>query len=520
MDLPRPFALPLAGVALLAGCAEPEAGDAPAPDAQGPAYASSAPLLLGATWQDPSALEVEAPESRVIVHLFEWRWADVAEECEVFLGPMGYDAVQLSPAAENAVVEGRPWWERYQPASYLIDNRSGDREDFADMVRRCNDAGVEVYPDVIANHMTGVYSGLGTAGSTFGEYDYPGLYAYDDFHHCGLTEGDEMVDGSDPVQATTCELVNLADLATEQEHVRDRIAAHLNDLLSLGVDGFRLDAIRHVSPEDTEAILSRLDREVFIFSEVVDPAAPSWSEPYYPFGVVTNFTYSGRIGPTFWEGDLTGLYGEGSIWEDPGMLPSEESLVFVDNHDNQRGRHGEHIVTHKDGDLYDLTVAFMLAFPYGTTRVMSSFAFENPEGGPPTVPGTEEILPVHGEDGLRCNDGTWVCEHRRASIAPMVRFRSVTAGVPLEDWWTGTPSQIAFSRGDRGFFALNRDESARLEASLQTGLPAGMYCNVLDGVLSDGGCTGTAVTVGPDGVAEVAVPAMRALALHVDARVE
>ncbi len=68
----------------------------------------------------------EAPaDRRVIVHLFEWKWTDVAQECETFLGPMGYRAVQVSPPTENAVVEDppRPWWERYQPASYRLDNR-------------------------------------------------------------------------------------------------------------------------------------------------------------------------------------------------------------------------------------------------------------------------------------------------------------------------------------------------------------------------------------------------------------
>ncbi len=39
-----------------------------------------------------------------------------------------------------------------------------------------------------------------------------------------------------------CELVDLADLDTGADYVRDRLAGYLNDLLSLGVDGFRLDA--------------------------------------------------------------------------------------------------------------------------------------------------------------------------------------------------------------------------------------------------------------------------------------
>lgn len=31
----------------------------------------------------------------VIVHLFEWKWTDIALECERFLGPKGYGGVQV-----------------------------------------------------------------------------------------------------------------------------------------------------------------------------------------------------------------------------------------------------------------------------------------------------------------------------------------------------------------------------------------------------------------------------------------
>jgi alpha-amylase len=31
-----------------------------------------------------------------IVHLFEWKWNDIAQECERFLGPYGYGGVQVS----------------------------------------------------------------------------------------------------------------------------------------------------------------------------------------------------------------------------------------------------------------------------------------------------------------------------------------------------------------------------------------------------------------------------------------
>src|SRR5690349_20379870 len=96
-----------------------------------------------------------------IVHLFEWKWADIAAECENFLAPNGYAGVQVSPPNENAVVAGRPWWERYQPMSYILSTRSGNRAAFIDMSRRCNAVGVRIYVDAVINHMSAT-SGTGT----------------------------------------------------------------------------------------------------------------------------------------------------------------------------------------------------------------------------------------------------------------------------------------------------------------------------------------------------------------------
>lgn len=60
------------------------------------------------------------------------------------------------------------------------------------------------------------------------------------------------------------------------------------------------------------------------------------------------------------------------------MYPSENALVFVDNHDNQRGHGagGRNILTFRDAKLYKMAQAFTLAHPYGFARVMSSYFWE------------------------------------------------------------------------------------------------------------------------------------------------
>lgn len=37
----------------------------------------------------------QLPDRSTIVHLFEWKWKDIADECERFLAPKGYGGVQV-----------------------------------------------------------------------------------------------------------------------------------------------------------------------------------------------------------------------------------------------------------------------------------------------------------------------------------------------------------------------------------------------------------------------------------------
>ena len=71
-----------------------------------------------------------------MIHLFEWHWDWIADECESLLGPKKWGGVQVSPPNENRVIyqgTDRPWWERYQPISYEFNTRSGDRAKFQSM---------------------------------------------------------------------------------------------------------------------------------------------------------------------------------------------------------------------------------------------------------------------------------------------------------------------------------------------------------------------------------------------------
>jgi alpha-amylase len=58
--------------------------------------------------------------------------------------------------------------------------------------------------------------------------------------------------------------------------------------------------------------------------------------------------------------------------------------------------------------------------------------------------------------------------------------------------------------------------------TLQTTLPAGVYCDVTSGDIdrTDNACTGVVVRVWADGTASMLLPAPGAIALHVGARLQ
>ncbi|XP_052870558.1 alpha-amylase 2-like [Anopheles cruzii] len=465
-----------------------------------------------------------------IVHLFEWKWNDIAQECENYLAPHGFAGVQVSPPTENAIVLSpfRPWWERYQPISYHLNTRSGSEAEFASMVRRCNNVGVRIYVDLVINHMAAISTNGGTGGSTAnaGGMSFPAVpYSVTDFNPvCSI------YDYNNPNEVRNCQLVGLPDLNQGVQWVRDRIVDLMNKMVGYGVAGYRVDAVKHMWPGDLQAIYSRMNNlptdhgfppnaRPFITQEVIDLGAEAITKyEYTHLGTVTEFRFSAEIGRAFrGHNQLRWLVNWGPEW---GFLQSHLALVFVDNHDNQRGHGagGDEVLTHKVPKNYKMASAFMLAHPFGIVRIMSSFTFNDGDQGPPQDAAGNLLSPTFNADGS-CGGG-WACEHRWRQITNMVGFRNAVSGTGLNDWWDNGGNQIAFCRGGRGFVAFNL-EGYDLNQSLQTCLSAGTYCNVISGSKSGNSCTGTTVTVGGDGRANIFIAANAedgVLAIHANAK--
>lgn len=445
------------------------------------------------------------------IQLFQLPWTSIAEECEQNLGPAGFAWVLTSPPQEHIV--GDEWWVSYQPVSYEIDSRLGTREEFADMVSRCREAGVEIIADAVVNHMSGQDDpGTGWAGSAYEHYSYPGLYGPGDFHHCGLTDDDDIRDYDDRAQVQTCELVNLADLDTAAPAVQEKIVAYLDDLLSLGVAGFRIDAAKHMAAADVEAIVAALPPDTRIMNEVIrgllEPVQP---EEYTASGEVFEFSYARDLAPQLNSGMLV----------DPDLsdarplhVPADRAVVFVDNHDTERGEAG---ISARDGALYVLANVLMLADEYGTPVVYSGYAFDDRDAGPPLEADGTVTRATCGaatpESSVAAGDRT--CVQSWPAIAGMLSWRSFVADAERMPG-VSEGDAYGFERSGRGVVAVNPGTD-EVVIEIPTTLPSGSYCDVIAGPSSAQGCAGGAITVA-DGVARLALPALSASAIHIGAR--
>ncbi|MFE0593156.1 carbohydrate-binding module family 20 domain-containing protein [Micromonospora echinospora] len=482
---------------------------------------AATPAVLATVPATPARAAVTLNDSEVTANLWEWNWPSVAAACTNHLGPAGYGAVQVAPPQESVSLPNspdgvHPWYEVYQPVSYKLESRFGNRQQFAAMVDACHAAGVRVYVDAVVNHMAGTNNpagSVGYAGTQFSGYSYPAVpYGNGDFHRPGdncPTNG-TINDWNNEAQVTSCELLSLSDLYTEKESVRNKIVAYLNDLIGLGVDGFRVDAVKHVRKDDFAAILGKLNNTVaenrrpYVAQEIFDGASNDAlkARAFIGNGDVLDFAYAKGIRSAF-QGSISALANIPTWNLD---APSANVFAMVTNHDLERDGV---VLSYKNGTDYVLANYFALAYPHGKPSVYDSFSWSNRNQSPPHNGNGHVTDTVCGS--------AWNCLSQTTGIKGMVGWANAARSVKtVSDFTTVNNNVIGFHRGDRAWIGIN-DSGTATSAQFVTGLADGEYCDVISGGVGGSGCTGARVTVS-GGRATVNIPANNAVAIHVNAR--
>ncbi|RFT40414.1 pullulanase, partial [Gardnerella vaginalis] len=435
--------------------------------------AASAMLITGfavvgnASASSESSSESSNPQSSnltlnrkgVIVTAFQQNWKSIAQECKTTYGPEGVKYVQVSPPNEH--VKGTQWWTSYQPVSYKLKSKLGTENEFKSMIDTCKVAGVEIIADAVINHMTGAgdthTEGVGGSQYSAAKEDFPDAgYKKDDFHQ----DARNIEHYNNAEEVWNRRLVGLLDLDTSKQHVRETLGKYFAHLLKLGVAGFRIDAVKHISPTDMAAIKKAAadaahttpDKIWWMQETIGNPSEAKEIQPdkHLNEGEVNEFQYSYRLKNDFY-GSISNLKNITN-----GLVPSDKASIFVTNWDTPRENYVR-TLTYKDGPRYELANAFMLGYPYGNPNIYSGYRFENGHKDDGAPGATEDKV-----EDVDCSPITgWQCTQRWTSIRGMVGFFNAVNGAQVTNWQESDNNNIAFSRAGKGFLAINNTPNAK-----------------------------------------------------------
>jgi alpha-amylase len=208
---------------------------------------------------------------------------------------------------------------------FRTDEHQGTLEKFVEMVREAHRRGLRVLLDMPLNSLAWEHP----------FYRDPKKHGW--FHHKG-----DIVDWNDPVQCEEGSLFGLPDLAHENDDTaRWLIDASLWWARKAGVDGFRLDAVKHVPPSFwtryCAAMHENLGREFFLLGEDFD-GRPSHVGAYCASGMdsLFDFPLCFAAREAFARGDgirrIAECLAEGDrIYRNPSMMS-----LMLENHDMSR----------------------------------------------------------------------------------------------------------------------------------------------------------------------------------------
>jgi alpha-amylase len=263
--------------------------------------------------------------SSVIYQAFNERFVSVSNQA-ASLAESGYRIVQVSPPIKT--IDESIWWGRYQPIDYRrIEGPLGNERQFLQMIETLHDHGLKVIVDVVLNHMADpVFSGL--------DLDFPEFMPWD-FHHPDTRPCIQDWDNRDQVtNYWLCDPAfpdrRLPDLVTQSQYVRDVHKRFLRRMLRMGVDGFRIDAVKHIEPEYFGDVLSVIPRDKIFYGEVIGRGL--WeAELYTPYMRVSDFQLLSVMLSAFSiGGNLSDLVDPESYG---AALPGDKAVVFARNHD-------------------------------------------------------------------------------------------------------------------------------------------------------------------------------------------
>ena len=356
-----------------------------------------------------------------VAEFFGWPHKDVEKECDL-LAKAGYLGAKLFPVHEQLMSAQpmedtlNPWFFMYQPVSYKLDGRMGTREELQSLINTCRSKGVRIYVDAVLNTLSGsgndmndhrnpngcVKWGNKSSSAPKNRRSWFSTHAYtykynqntgeppsNEFPGAAIGPGAEhfhcdriLGSWNDLFILNNGWLVGLTDLDTSLDYVRERQAAYLVEMMSMGVSGFRIDAAKHMSPQDMAALFKKVQvkmggqfpEDFFLWLEVITGGESGllWFGSSW-YGTVFENLLRSALGSQS-EVDKIKMW-DGLYPKEPDNNPISKKRVVIQNDDHDQQKPGS-----SSRDMAEWGCVLINNCPENTHRNFEIKLFENPSG--------------------------------------------------------------------------------------------------------------------------------------------
>lgn len=437
--------------------------------------AMAAMAAVPAMSKDRITVNSDATNNDVILHVWSWNFPEIARSMHE-IADAGYTMIQTSPVQPHYAPEGScveifdpkvkkgNWYYYYQPTDWKVGNKIlGSKEQMQAMLDSAAKYNVRVIVDVLPNHTA---FDIDAVSPEF----YKAVGGRDKmFHSNGLRP---ISDYQDRTECTLRGVGGLPDVNTENPDFQKYYMQFVNELLRMGVRGFRYDTAKHIGvhsdPKDKgvkgndfwDVALGRKavkgvrmalpEDSLFIYGEVLQDKGVPESE-YADYMGQTASSYGHVLREALDKRSASGV--DLKNWHHEAA--PEYLTTWVESHDTYCNANES---AHLTDDQIRTAWVFLTARQNGTPLF-----FSRPAGS------TRDNYFGNNVLGARGND-----EFKHPEVAAVNKFRHTMRG-QMEDLQFSDDGQVwLVNRGKKGAAVVNVGSFANF-VNLPTGLPDGTY---------------------------------------------
>lgn len=253
----------------------------------------------------------------VILHCFDWTYNDIKAELPK-IAKAGFTSIQTSPAQPNGT---GTWYWLYQPISFSIGtNGIGTKAELQSLCDEADKYGIKVIVDVVANHLRGDHNNIDND-----------LKPSEYWHTFG-----GGIDWKNRWQVTHGS-IGMPDIATENPYVQQKVCNYVQELKSVGVDGLRWDAAKHIGvpSEGDDFWKSVTQYGLYNYGEILggpddrSTGNEDIMKEYTDYISVTDSNYGKELRDSFNSGKAPDSSGN---WSEKG-ISNDKLLYWGESHD-------------------------------------------------------------------------------------------------------------------------------------------------------------------------------------------